>query len=148
MTFVDEDRDSRLIIEVMTPELEVVAPSDPIGLAAQKMRTVGVGDVLVVEDDKLVGILTDRDIVVRGFTDDRDPRSIQVGEICSRDDLVWIHGDDYVADAIELMRAKAVRRLPVVEEGRPIGIVSLGDLALVRDSSETLADVSAAAPNE
>jgi CBS domain-containing protein len=114
--------------------------------AARAMRDHDVGDVLVLEDDRLRGIVTDRDIAIRAVAEGRDPSSTVLGEICSGAD-VTVAPDDTVDRAVELMRQRAVRRLPVVENGRPIGIVSLGDLAVERDPQSTLSDISAADPN-
>jgi CBS domain-containing protein len=118
-----------------------------IGDAARAMRERDLGDVIVVDDkDALCGIVTDRDIVVRAVADDRDPSQVRLGDICSRD-LTTIDASAPVKDAVKLMRERALRRLPVVESGRPVGIVSLGDLAIERDPESTLADISAAPSN-
>ena len=115
--------------------------------AAQMMRGNDIGDVIVLEDDRLFGILTDRDIVVRGLAERSDPKTIPVGEICSRD-LTTIEPTASVEQAVRLMREKAIRRLPVVDEsGDVMGIVSIGDVAVERDPQSALADISAAPPN-
>lgn len=98
------------------------------------------------EGDVLCGIVTDRDLVVRAVASDRLPAEVQIGEICSRV-LTTIDIDASVKDAVTLMRDKALRRLPVVDKGKPAGIVSLGDLAVDRDASSMLADISAAPAN-
>jgi CBS domain-containing protein len=85
------------------------------------------------------------DIVVRAVADDRNPAEVRLGDICSRE-LTTVDASASVKDAVELMRKQALRRLPVVEAGRPVGIVSLGDLAIERDPGSTLADISAASP--
>jgi CBS domain-containing protein len=102
----------------------------------------------VVQDgDSTVGILTDRDITLRAIADGRDPSRTRVGEICTSDPTT-LNPEDGVGDAIELMREKDVRRLPVVDGGgAPVGILSIGDLAIERDRESVLADISAAAPN-
>ena len=111
------------------------------------MRDEEVRGVLVIQDGKLCGLLTDRDIVVRAVAEGRDPSKTQVGEVASTD-VATLAPDQDVGEAIRLMREKHVRRLPVVEGGRPVGIVSLGDLAVERDPDSVLADISAAPPNE
>jgi CBS domain-containing protein len=110
------------------------------------MREHDIGDVVVLEDRRLGGILTDRDIVVRALAEGRDPEKTKVGDICSRD-LTTVSPTDSVGYAVRLMRAKAIRRLPVVEEGQVVGIVSLGDMAIEKDRRSVLGEISAAPPN-
>jgi signal-transduction protein with cAMP-binding, CBS, and nucleotidyltransferase domain len=118
-----------------------------IGDAAKAMREQDVGDVMVFDDtDSLCGIVTDRDIVVRAVADDRSPSEVRLGDTCSHD-LATIETSASVKDAVKLMRERALRRVPVVEGGRPVGIVSLGDLAIKRDPESMLADISAAPSN-
>ncbi|MDP8907798.1 MAG: CBS domain-containing protein [Chloroflexota bacterium] len=85
-------------------------------------------------------------IVVRAIADGRDPREVRVEESCS-DQLVTLNPQDRLETAAEMMRRHDVRRLPVFDDGRPIGIVSLGDLAIERDEDSALADISAASAN-
>src|SRR6266508_182244 len=103
-------------------------------------------DELDDDGSKVYGIVTDRDIVVRGIAEGLDPRTNTLDDICSRT-LTTVSPDDSIDTAVSLMREKAIRRLPVVKRGRPVGIVSIGDLAIERDSHSALADVSAAPPN-
>ena len=110
------------------------------------MRDQAIGDVIVLKDGAICGIVTDRDITVRAVAEGRDPKSTPVGDICT-EGLATVTPDASVAEAVELMRSKAVRRLPVVEGGKPIGIVSIGDLAVERDPKSALADISSADPN-
>jgi CBS domain-containing protein len=93
----------------------------------------------------LFGIITDRDIVVRGIAENHDPQT-QVKEIASQQ-VKTVSPEDAVDDAVEIMRDYAVRRLPVVENGRVVGVVSLGDLALERDPDSALGEISSAPPN-
>ncbi|MGH7369035.1 MAG: CBS domain-containing protein [Candidatus Rokuibacteriota bacterium] len=131
----------------MTPDPTVLEPSASVWDAAALMRAGGIGDVVVVEDDRLCGIVTDRDIVVRVLADGSDPAVVTVGEICSRD-LTTISSEASVDDAVKLIRDRAIRRLPVLDEdGAVVGIVTIGDLAVTRDRTSALADVSAAPPN-
>lgn len=116
--------------EVMTPDPVTVAASSTAVEAARAMRDEGVGDVIVVDHDRICGILTDRDITVRGVALGRDPARIRARDICSRSVAV-LDPRQTVDDAFRLMREKAVRRLPVVDDGRPVGIVSISDLAEV-----------------
>jgi len=135
------------IRDVMTTNPETLPESTTVREAAEAMRANDIGDVVVVDDNgKLSGILTDRDIVVRVVAEGRDPRTTRIGDIASRD-LTAVSPDDPVDRAVQLMRDKAIRRLPAVDKGKPVGIVSIGDLALDRDPGSALADISAAPPN-
>ncbi|HET8576802.1 MAG TPA: CBS domain-containing protein, partial [Methylomirabilota bacterium] len=117
------------IRDVMTPNPLAMPASATVMEAAQLMRGNDIGDVIVLEHDRLFGILTDRDIVVRAMAEGADPHATAVGDICSRE-LTTLRPTDSVGHAVRLMREKAIRRLPVVEEtGRVIGIVSIGDVA-------------------
>jgi CBS domain-containing protein len=115
--------------------------------AAQKMRTADVGALVVQEDGKPYGIVTDRDIAIRAVAEGLNPESAPVGSICSKE-LTTVSPDDDIDSALKLMREKALRRVLVVDyEKAPIGIVSLGDLARERDLGAVLADISEAPPN-
>ena len=144
---VKEEAMNDNIQDVMTDSPCAVDMTTSIAVAARAMRENDIGDIIVLDGDRLYGILTDRDIVVRGLAEDKDPGTTAVGEICSRD-LTTVQPTDSVASAVRLMRERALRRLPVVDErGRVIGIVSIGDLAVERDPRSALADISAAPPN-
>jgi CBS domain-containing protein len=131
--------------EVMTPNPTVCSPDTSAAQAAEMMRDQGIGDVLVQHDGSL-GIVTDRDIVTRAVAAGRDPKEVTLGDICTRD-IETVSPDMSIDDVIRLMSDKAVRRVPVVEDGKPIGIVALGDLAVDQDRRSLLADISAAPPN-
>lgn len=135
------------IRDVMTPEPVTVRSTTSLEQAARRMRDAGIGDVIVLDGEQITGILTDRDIVVRAVAEGRDPGQTPVGEVASRE-LTTITPDETVDAAVALMRERSIRRLPVVESGRPIGIVSLGDLALERDPDSCLGEISAAPPND
>jgi CBS domain-containing protein len=115
--------------------------------AARVMRDEDIGDVLVMDDDRICGVVTDRDIVVRGLATNSDAARVSLDDICSHE-LVSVGPDQQIEDAIRLMSEHAVRRIPVVEGGRAVGIVTIGDLAIERDPRSALADISAAPPNE
>ena len=136
----------KTVQDVMTPDPITLPLSAPLIDAAKMMRDVDIGDVVVVDGDEVLGIVTDRDIVVRGIADGCDAQSTTLIDICSRE-LTTVSPDDQVGTAVRLMRENAIRRLPVVARGRPVGIVTLGDLALEQDRGSALADVSAAPPN-
>lgn len=134
------------IEEIMTRDPRTVDVNDSVQDAARIMRDDDIGDVVVTEGGQVTGIVTDRDIVVRGIADGRD-LSAQVGEVCSTG-IETIAPDASVDDAVTTMREHDIRRLPVVKDGQPVGIVSLGDLAVEREPDSTLADISAATPDQ
>ncbi|MPY57298.1 CBS domain-containing protein [Streptomyces spongiae] len=132
--------------EVMTPGVVAVRPDASLVEAAQLMRAQDVGDVLVATDQQVIGVLTDRDITVRAVADGANPLTVSAQAVCTPNP-VMIGPDDAVSAAVELMRDHAVRRLPVVDGGHAVGMVSLGDLALSQDPTSALADISAAVPD-
>lgn len=134
------------VSEVMTSAPVALRSGQPVTEAAKAMREHGIGNVLVVDDGRLKGLLTDRDIVVRAVADERDPASTTVGDICSGD-LVTVSPDDDAGAAVRRMRERAVRRVPVVADGRAVGVLSIGDMAIERDERSALADLSAQPPN-
>lgn len=134
------------IRDVMTPEPVCVGPQASVAEAARKMREVDSGAILVTEGDELRGLVTDRDIVVRAIAEGRDPTQTPVRDICSAQ-LESLSPNDDVDRAVQLMRDRHVRRIPVVESGHAVGIVSIGDLALARDEHSALADISGAPGN-
>ncbi|UXY32155.1 CBS domain-containing protein [Streptomyces sp. HUAS TT20] len=113
---------------------------------ARLMRDQNIGIVLVTEEDHLRGLVSDRDLVVRGLAEGTDPQQMTVADLCS-EDLVTITPDEDLDRAVALMREHSVRRLPVVEGDEPVGVISLGDLAVERDRGSALGDISAARPN-
>lgn len=137
---------AKRLAEVMTKDPIVVHLDVPLTEAAKIMRDHSIGGVLVASDGHLCGVLTDRDIVVRGLAEDRDPRRTTVGDVCSAD-IATLESDADMADAVTLMRARAVRRVPVVDDGKPVGIVSAGDLAIAQDGDSVLAEISKAPAN-
>jgi CBS domain-containing protein len=135
------------IAEVMTKNPVALPVTATAREAARAMRDRDIGDVIVLDqNDRICGIVTDRDIVVRGVAQDRDPSSTRLADICSPE-LTTLSPDETIAEALRLMTEKAIRRLPVVQNGRPVGIVSLGDLAVESDSPSALGEISAAPPN-
>jgi CBS domain-containing protein len=137
---------ARTVAEIMVREPEALSADAPVREAAQRMRAADTGDVVVLDGDRLVGIVTDRDIAVRVVAEDRDAAT-PIREVCSGQDLVTVTSDVSVTQAAEVMRTNAVRRLPVVEGDREVGVVSIGDLAIERDPGSALADISAAESN-
>jgi CBS domain-containing protein len=134
------------IRDVMSPQPRAVNAAATVRETAQVMHREDIGDVLVLEADRTCGILTDRDIVVRVLAAGKDPARTRVSEVCSRE-LTTVAPDDSVGQAVRLMREKAIRRLPVVERGEIVGVLTIGDIAVARDSRTALADISTAPPN-
>jgi protein phosphatase len=132
--------------EVMTAKPLALQEGTTLVEAARAMRNHDVGDVVLLDDDQVTGIVTDRDMTVRAVAEGMDPNSTVLAQIASKE-LATVSPETTVDEAVELMRGRAVRRLPVVEVGRVIGIVSLGDLAVERAPDSPLADISAAEPN-
>lgn len=131
--------------DVMTGPPVSVGPDTDLATVARTMRDENIGAVVVGEGDALVGVATDRDLVVRGLAGGGD-RTSKVGDVVSRD-TATVGPDDDLDRAVRLMRERAVRRLPVVENGRAVGIVAIADLAMEKDENSALADISAAEPN-
>jgi len=114
--------------------------------AAKAMLDDDIGDVIVCDGDTVCGIVTDRDITIRTVAHGKDPAATKLGEICS-EDLTSLSLGDTVDDAVRLMREKAIRRIPVLDDGKPVGVVSIGDLAIALDADSALADISKASAN-
>jgi CBS domain-containing protein len=132
--------------DIMTKDVECVRPGDSLQEAARKMKDLDVGPMPVCgDDDKIVGMLTDRDIAIRAVAEGKDPRTTKVQDAMS-EDVAWCFEDQDSGEAAELMRERQVRRLLVMSrEKRLVGIVSLGDLATEgkkKQAGETLQAVS------
>jgi len=122
--------------EVMTPQVEVVRPDASLQEAAEMMMKLDVGPLPVCDGERLVGMLTDRDITVRGTAQGRDPKTTQVQEVMTPD-IVYCFEDQDVEDAANLMEEHQIRRLVILDRGKKlVGIVSLGDLALEADEED------------
>jgi CBS domain-containing protein len=131
--------DTRMVREVMSTPVESVKLETPLREAAKKMQRKDIGDVLVLNrTGQVQGIVTDRDLAIRTVAEERNPNT-PVEEIMSPIATV--------SAALELMRRHDVRRLPVVEEGKPLGVVTLGDLSPSGEAGAALADISAAPAN-
>jgi CBS domain-containing protein len=135
------------IRDVMTEDLVALPVDASVVEASREMDRRDIGDVLVVDGERLVGMLTDRDIVVRAVAQGRDPNEIRIGDVATTD-IQTLSPDADLGEAVAIMRQAAVRRVPVVDGERPVGIVSIGDLAIEADEGSALADISAAEPNE
>jgi len=120
---------ARRVRDAMTANPRAAEPSMLLGEAAQLMKSEHIGALPVVEKGRLVGVLTDRDIVVRVVAEGRDAQSVQVGDIASRE-LVTAAPDQPLDEALRLMARRRVRRLPVVDGERLVGMLAQADVAL------------------
>jgi CBS domain-containing protein len=134
------------IRELMTPNPVALPGTASVHEAACAMRDADIGDVIVIEHNQVCGIVTDRDIVVRLVAEAQDPATTTLADLCSHA-LVTGRPTDTIEDAVRLMRTHAIRRLPVVEGGQAVGLVSLGDLAVEREPHSALGEISAAPPD-
>jgi CBS domain-containing protein len=116
------------IKEVMTRDVRACEPNATVADAAKVMAQEDVGPVPIVQDGRLIGIVTDRDIVVRVVAEGRDPNATTVSEIASTE-LVTVSPDDDLDEALKLLAERQIRRLPVVEGDRLVGIVAQADIA-------------------
>jgi len=122
--------------DVMTRGVECISPEANLQQAAAKMKSLDVGPLPVCEGDRLVGMLTDRDITVRATAEGEDPKVIRVRDIMTPD-IVYCFDDQLVSEAAEVMKENQVRRLVVLDRAeRLTGIVSLGDLAVETGDEE------------
>lgn len=133
------------IQDIMTPHARCVCPQESVAIAASLMRELNVGALPVCDNDRLAGVITDRDITVRAVADGADPKSTPVQAIMSHE-LVYIFEDQEIDEAARLMEVKQIRRLPVLNRNkRLVGIVSLGDMAVeagTQISGEALKEIS------
>lgn len=131
--------------EIMTQEVKVIHPDDSLQIAAQKMRDQDIGFLPVCEGDRLVGVVTDRDLVVRVIVDGRDPNA-KIGRHLVTAPIIYCFDDQDVEEAEQIMEENQIRRLVILNrDKRLVGVVSLGDLALTRSadqSGEVLQSVS------
>jgi CBS domain-containing protein len=134
------------IREVMTADPRTVEASATVTDAAREMRDGDVGSIVVVENGNVAGIITDRDIAVRVVAEGQDPDATKVTEAATMRP-VTLTVDQSVDDAIRLVREQDIRRIVVVQDDRPAGIVSLGDLAIERDTGSALADIASEPPS-
>jgi CBS domain-containing protein len=114
--------------DLMTQNPRAVRPDDTVVDAARMMRDENVGSLPVVDSDRLIGMITDRDLSVRVVAEGRDPSEVSVQEIASRNPVTAEATSD-LNEALQLMARHQVRRLPVTEEGRLVGIIAQADVA-------------------
>jgi CBS domain-containing protein len=131
--------------DVMTSNVVTATPETTLEEISNMMKTEDTGAIPVVDEGELIGIVTDRDIVIRCVAEGRDPSEVSAEEILS-EEVEVVDRETDVAEALNIMGRRQVRRLPVVEKGELVGMVSLGDLAVKQgdeqDTGETLKDVS------
>jgi CBS domain-containing protein len=127
---------AKSVRDAMTADPRSVGASASVVEAARLMREEHIGSLPITDDERLVGVITDRDITTRVVAEAADPKTTSVGEVCSRD-LISVEPDKGLEEALELMARHQVRRLPVVESGRLVGIVAQADIALSEDEKKT-----------
>jgi CBS domain-containing protein len=139
--------DRGTVRDIMTKNPLTLPSTASLTQAARAMRDSNIGMVLVHDsNDHLAGIVTDRDIVVRAVADNQDPNHIPLSRIASKPEF-QLGPDASVDRAIKMMSEAKIRRIPVIENDRCIGIVSLGDLAVARDPNSALGRISQAPSN-
>jgi CBS domain-containing protein len=129
--------------DIMTANVECVRSSDTVVAAAQRMAELNVGALPICgEDDKLKGMLTDRDIVVKVIAQRKDPLGVDAGELAGGE-LITVEADDDVRKVMSIMSQHQVRRVPVLEQGRLVGIIAQADLATAVDNTQSGSTVEA-----
>jgi CBS domain-containing protein len=132
--------------ELMSKNPVILPASTSVLEAARLMRDKDIGDIIVEKGGKICGIVTDRDIVIRAIADGKNIAETKLEAVCSKQ-ITTLSPQQTDEDAVQLMRQKAIRRLPVIENDRVVGVVSLGDLAVEKDPRSVLGQISAARPN-
>jgi len=124
------------IKNIMTTNFEMINSTESITEAAKKMKSLNVGVLPVKEDNKIVGMITDRDMVVRALAENKEAGSVTVKDVMSPE-IARCSSEDNIEDAADIMKEKKLRRLIVLNsENAPVGIVSLGDIAAKADSEQ------------
>ena len=130
-----------LVRHIMTAAPKTLRPERTVADAAGLMEQYDVGVIpLADEDGTLVGLVTDRDLVLRIIAKQQDPRDVRLGDVATRN-VITTTPDTNVSDARDLMAENKVRRLPVVKEGKLVGIVALGDIAVADASKRAVGEV-------
>jgi CBS domain-containing protein len=146
MCISQEDAMPRTVQDLMTKNPVTLGPEASAAEAAKLMKEHDIGDVLVIEDDRLCGIVTDRDLAIRCVADGGSVHE-PIGEFCSTEPFTLEPNAD-VKDAVDAMKERAIRRIPVVDGTRLVGVISLGDLAQAQDPRSALGQNSSAPPNQ
>lgn len=137
---------AQTVADIMTRNPATIELERPVAEAAELMRDSDAGSIIALDHGSVAGIVTDRDIVVRILAEHQDPEQTAVRAACSGD-IETVAPDTSLDQAVQLMRSKAIRRLPVVEGGNAVGILSLGDVAMEKDEQSALGDISSAGSN-
>ena len=127
---------AKSVRDAMTENPRSIGSSASVVEAARLMREGHIGSLPITDDDQLVGMITDRDITTRVVAEAADPQTTSVGDVYSRD-LISVEPDKDLEEAVKLMARHQVRRLPVVENGRLVGIVAQADIALSETENKT-----------
>ena len=122
--------------DAMSEDPRSIGASAAVVEAARLMREADIGSLPITDDENLVGMITDRDITMRVVAEAADPQRTPVGDVCSRD-LISVAPESDLEEALQLMARHQVRRLPVVENGRLVGIVAQADIALSENEKKT-----------
>jgi len=134
------------VTEAMHSGASWINPDAPLSEIARQLDSEDIGALPVGEDDRLIGMVTDRDIAVRGFAEDSDPQQLTARDVMTSP-ILYCNANEDVEDAVRIMERQQVRRLPVIDENhRMVGMLSLGDVAAAAPASlaaETLRSVSA-----
>jgi CBS domain-containing protein len=134
-----------LVRDLMTRGVRTLSPSDSVIFAAQAMAELDVGSIPVCDGQRLVGVVTDRDLTLRSLAQGRDPQSTQLDQVMTTD-VQWCYEEQSIEEVAQLMRDAQIRRLPIVDHDRKlVGVVSLGDLAAKggeQEASEALKEIS------
>ncbi len=122
--------------DIMTEEFETIEPSESIVEAAKKMKSLNVGVLPVSQEDRIIGMITDRDIVVRVLAEEEDAESVTVEDAMSPE-IVSCSAEDEIEHAADLMKEKQIRRLVVFDIfNKPVGVLTLGDIAAKTHASQ------------
>jgi CBS domain-containing protein len=135
--------------DIMSDDCTCVGENDTVLDAAKQLAQLNVGSMPICgEDDRLKGMLTDRDIVVKVLAEGKDPSSTRAGELATQDEVVTIGADDPIDEALRTMTEHKVRRLPVIDDQRCVGIISQADIATNIDEEKVgdLVEAISAAP--
>lgn len=131
--------------DLMSKNVASVSPETSIEEVARTMKEMNIGSVPVCESGRVVGIVTDRDIVIRELANGKNPAALRVGDVMTYD-ISTVSPDTDVHDAVKIMSDKQIRRLPVIDNDRLVGMIAIGDMAvrskLEDDAGEALSDIS------
>ena len=127
---------AKSVRDAMTENPRSIGASESVVDAARLMREEDIGSLPVTDDDQLLGMITDRDITTRVVSEAADPKTTSAGDVCSRD-VISVEADKDHEEAVALMARHQIRRLPVVESGRLVGILAQADIARTENEKRT-----------